>query len=256
MKIRFTFLGTGTSQGIPVIGCRCKVCTSTDIKDQRLRTAALVSIGDINIAIDTGPDFRMQMLRAGVETLEAVLITHEHNDHIAGLDDVRPFNFSQGKDMPVYTLPRVAAALRSRFQYIFDDNPYPGAPQIALYPIEAGTLLHIGEIPVLPLAVQHGEMPILGFRIGGLAYITDAKYLSKATIESIQEVPVLILNALHHRSHHSHMDLQEALQAITLIRPGKVFLTHISHHMGLHEEVNRTLPEGVSLAYDGLKLEC
>lgn len=196
----------------------------------------------------------MQMLRAGIDSLEAVLITHEHNDHIAGLDDVRPFNFKQGKDMPVYTLPRVAKALRSRFQYVFDDNPYPGAPQITLYPVQAGVMFYIGQIPVLPLAVQHGEMPILGFRIGELAYITDAKSLSEATMDSIRDIPVLILNALHHKPHHSHLNLEEALAIIAQIRPDRAFLTHISHHMGRHEDINKILPEGVSLAYDTLEV--
>lgn len=196
----------------------------------------------------------MQMLRAGIDSLEAVLITHEHNDHIAGLDDVRPFNFKQGKDMPVYTLPRVAKALRSRFQYVFDDNPYPGAPQITLYPVQAGTLFHIGQIPVLPLAVQHGEMPILGFRIEELAYITDAKSLSEATLDMIRGIPVLILNALHHKPHHSHLNLEEALSIIAQVHPGRALLTHISHHMGRHEDINKILPEGVSLAYDTLEI--
>lgn len=194
----------------------------------------------------------MQMLRAGNTSLEAVLITHEHNDHVAGLDDVRPFNFIQKREMPVYALPRVTKVLRSRFPYAFDDDPYPGSPRIALHPIKAGIQFSIGDIPVLPIAVQHGEMPILGYQIGPIAYITDAKLLAGETVDMLRGIPILVLNALHHRPHHAHLNLEEALDMIARIRPANAYLTHISHHMGRHEEVCKTLPEGVSLAWDGL----
>jgi phosphoribosyl 1,2-cyclic phosphate phosphodiesterase len=253
--LKVTILGTGTSQGIPVIGCSCRVCRSADPRDQRLRVAALLSWDDQHVVIDTGPDFRQQMLRAGPEHLDAVLLTHEHNDHIIGLDDVRPYNFKQGKNMPVYGLPRVVAEVRQRFAYVFAAQRYPGAPLIELHEIAPGEALLIGERPFTPLSVMHGQLPILGFRTGTFAYLTDVKTLPATTLALLQGVRTLVLSALHHRPHHSHLNLAEALELIGIIRPERTFLTHLSHHMGLHAEVEADLPPGVYLAYDGLEIE-
>ena len=250
-----TILGTGTSQGIPVIGCTCEVCRSADPRDQRLRVSALLSWGGHHVVIDTGPDFRQQMLRAAPDHLDAVLLTHEHNDHIIGLDDVRPFNFRQGGNLPVYGLPRVVEEVRRRFAYVFAEQRYPGAPMIELHQVEADQPIVIGDRTIMPLSVMHGSLPILGYRTGDFAYLTDVKTLPASTIARLRGLHTLVVNALHHRPHHSHLNLAEALELIKVIRPEQAFLTHVSHSMGRHAEVAETLPPGVHLAYDGLKIE-
>ena len=253
--LRIAFLGTGTSQGVPVIGCDCPVCRSADPRDQRLRTALLVEYGATRIAIDAGPDFRQQMLRAQVSELHAVLITHEHNDHIIGLDDVRPFNFRQGKNMPIYALPRVLAEVRTRFAYVFDADPYPGAPRLELIPLDPFEPFRIGELPIQPFPVGHGNMDVLGFRFGPFTYITDMKTLSAESREIIRGTEVLVVNALHHRPHYSHLNLEEALEFIAEVRPREAYLTHISHSMGRYEDIAPQLPKGVFLAEDGGRVE-
>ena len=254
--LRITFLGTGTSQGVPVIGCDCPVCRSTDPRDRRLRTALLVEYGSACVAIDAGPDFRQQMLRAGVGELHAVLLTHEHNDHIIGLDDVRPFNFRQKQNMPIYSLPRVLEEVRTRFAYVFDKDPYPGAPRLELIPVEPFRPFQIRELTIMPFPVGHGNMDILGFRFGPFTYITDMKTLSPESRELVAGTEVLVVNALHHRPHYSHLNLEEALEFIAEVRPRKAYLTHVSHSMGRYADISPQLPEGVDLAWDGGELGC
>ena len=253
--MKVTFLGTGTSQGIPVIGCPCGVCQSTDSKDKRLRTSILLSIGDVNIVVDCGPDFRQQMLRVGVSHLEAVLITHEHNDHVIGLDDVRPFNFSSGTNMPIYATKEVQQQLKARFSYVFSSNPYPGAPQLELHTIYKDKDFWVKKVKVQPIEVLHGRLPVLGFRFGDFAYITDAKTIGTDALKKLKGLDTLVLNALHHERHHSHLHLAEALEWIEKIAPRRAFLTHISHRMGRHEVVSKDLPADVAIAYDGLVLD-
>lgn len=245
-------MGTGTSQGVPVIGCHCAVCRSTDARDHRLRSSVLVQAGNVNIAIDCGPDFRQQMLRAGVDSLRAILFTHEHNDHVAGIDDVRPFNYMQRADMPLYATAQVAQELRSRFAYAFDANPYPGAPRLLLKEIWAQQPFSVEGIPVTPIEVQHGSLPVLGFRIGRFVYLTDVKTISDAEMKKVEGCHTLIINALHHQPHYSHINLEEALELIARLQPQRTFLTHISHSMGRFEDMDPLLPEGVQLGWDEL----
>lgn len=252
--MKLTLLGTGTSQGVPVIGCDCEVCMSSDPRDQRLRSSALLSDGDTNIIIDAGPDFRQQMLRARVRHVNGILLTHEHNDHVIGLDDVRPFNFSSGRPMAVYALPRVAGQVHRRFEYVFGE-PIPGAPRIELISLDKDTPFHIGSINIQPVEIMHGRMPILGFRFADLTYLTDVKMVSAIEKEKIRGTKYLITSALHHNQHPVHMNLEEALAFIADVSPERAWLTHISHHMGLAADMERQLPPGVGLAYDGLEIE-
>lgn len=248
-----TFLGTGTSQGVPVIGCDCPVCTSNDPRDQRLRTSALLEVGAVKLLFDIGPDFRQQMLRAGFSDIEAILMTHEHNDHLVGLDDVRPINFLQNRNMPIYTLPRVCRELEQRFAYVFEHIPYPGAPMVTLHPIHFNSHFEVAGIPVVAIRVEHGRLPILGFRIGDFAYLTDVKTVQDEAFALLRGTRFLVLNALRHQEHHSHLTLEEALAFVERLQPEQTYLTHLSHYFGRHQEWNPKLPAGVQLAYDGLK---
>lgn len=254
-RLKLTLLGTGTSQGVPVIGCSCPVCTSNDLRDQRLRSAALLTYGNTNILIDAGPDLRQQMLRAHVRHLDAILLTHEHNDHVIGLDDVRPFNFSTGRSMAVYAQPRVAEAVRHRFAYIFD-NPGPGLPRIDLHLIDADTPLQLNGLHVEPIGIWHGSLPILGFRFGNLTYMTDVKTIPPDQLQKVKGTRFLVINALRRRVHPTHLTLEEALALIEEIGPEHAWLTHISHELGLARTLEAELPPGVSLGYDGLEITC
>ena len=252
--MQITFLGTGTSTGVPAIGCDCQVCRSEDPRDSRRRTSALVSIGRQRLLLDCGPDFRQQMLDEGGPWPDAVLITHSHADHIGGLEDLRPLP-ADHSPMPVYCRHDVASDLRRRLYYCFTDNPYPGIPEFNLIEIKEFTPFHVGETEVMPLAVMHGKLPILGYRIGPLAYITDCSTLPEQTLEMLHGVDTLVINALRFKEHHSHMNLQQALDVINIVKPRRSYLIHMSHSIGLHRLTSLTLPEGVHLAYDGLTVE-
>jgi phosphoribosyl 1,2-cyclic phosphate phosphodiesterase len=252
--LRITFLGTGTSQGVPVIGCRCEVCTSLDYRDKRLRTSLHVEVDDQSLVIDTGPDFRQQMLRENISKLDAVIFTHAHRDHTAGLDDVRAYNFKQQMDMPVYgTLPTLDQ-LRLEYAYAFHPKAYPGLPRLTLNEINESPF-SINGTPILPLPVMHLKLPVFGYRFGNFSYITDANYISDDTLARLKGTDVLVLNALQRETHVSHFNLDEALQMVEIIAPRQTYLTHISHKLGLHSTVERELPGGVSLAFDGLQLQ-
>lgn len=247
------FLGTGTSQGIPVIACKCEVCTSVNDKDSRLRTSFLIKSPSTTVVIDTGPDFRQQMLANDVGSLDAVVFTHEHKDHVAGMDDIRAFNFIQKKDMDVYASAAVQEALHREFPYVFKKDKYPGVPMVKLHTIEDDAF-EIGDISLNPINVQHYIMPVKGYRIGNLTYITDAKEIEAKEFDKIRGSDVLILNALRKSEHISHFNLEQALEIIKEIKPKKAYLTHISHLMGLHDEVIKELPPNVEIAYDGLEI--
>ncbi len=248
-----TFLGTGTSQGVPMIGCTCEVCVSSNAHDARLRSSILLSIGNKNIVVDTGPDFRQQMLRAKVNHLDAILITHEHNDHIAGLDDIRPFNFMQKKALDLFASSKVLVDIKTKFDYVFSADKYPGAPSINLHEIGESDLTVAG-IEIVPIHYMHGSLPVIGFRYNEFAYLTDIKSIESSELKKLDGLSTLVISALHHQVHHSHFNLEEALQFISMVNPKRAYLTHISHRMGLAESVNELLPTHVSLAYDGLEL--
>ena len=252
--MKITFLGTGTSQGIPVISCGCKICTSNDPRDNRLRTSVLMETGDKTIVIDSGPDFRYQMLRAGVKDLDAIVFTHEHKDHIAGLDDIRPFNYLLKKNIDIYADPLVEKALKREFSYIFSEVQYPGLPQINLNEI-TGEPFSIGENLWIPVDIMHYKLPIYGYRVNDFTYITDAKTISKISIDKIMGTKVLVVNALQRSTHISHFNLEQAVAFAQEINAEMTYLTHISHNLGLHEEVEAELPPNIRLAYDGLTFE-
>jgi phosphoribosyl 1,2-cyclic phosphate phosphodiesterase len=252
--VTITFLGTGTSQGVPVIGCDCEVCTSADKHDKRLRTSIMVEAQGKIIVIDTGPDFRYQMLRAGVKHLDAVVFTHEHKDHTAGLDDIRAFNYLQQEPMDVYAVPRVQASLKKEFSYIFAEYQYPGIPKINLHTIDTEPF-KIGPVKFTPIEVLHYRLPVLGFRIQDFTYITDAKTIAESEIEKIKGSKVLVINALQREPHISHFTLNEAIAFAQRIGAETTYFTHISHRLGKHADVSLQLPPGIRLAHDGLKLE-
>ncbi|HQS50995.1 MAG: MBL fold metallo-hydrolase [Sphingobacteriales bacterium 17-39-43] len=252
--MKITFLGTGTSQGVPVIACDCAVCSSKSKHDKRLRVSVLIEDQGKALVIDAGPDFRYQMLRAGVKHLDAILFTHEHKDHVAGLDDVRAFNHKQQSEIDIYAHIRVQEALRKEFHYIFSGNNYPGIPRLSLNTIEENQTFDVSGISVMPISVMHFKLPVFGFRIGGFTYITDANSISEEEKLKIKGSELLVINALQKTKHISHFTLDEALQLAAEIGAKKTYITHISHNMGTHREVSKELPEGVFLAYDGLEL--
>jgi phosphoribosyl 1,2-cyclic phosphate phosphodiesterase len=253
--VKITFLGTGTSQGVPVIACDCNICISPDPLDKRLRTSVLLETDDTTLVIDAGPDFRQQMLREHVIKLDAILLTHEHKDHIAGLDDVRAFNYKSQDAIDIYSEERVQKVIKREFSYVFSEYQYPGIPKMRLNPIPEHSF-NIKKTAIIPVRVFHYRLPVYGFRIGNFAYITDANYIPEESKEQLYGVKYLVINALRKEKHISHFSLREAVDFIREISPKKAFITHISHQMGLHKEVSRELPSEIMLAYDGLSLIC
>jgi phosphoribosyl 1,2-cyclic phosphate phosphodiesterase len=251
--IEAVFLGTGTSQGVPVIGCECPVCRSADSRDKRLRSSILIRINGQNIVIDAGPDFRQQMLQAQVKTLRAILITHEHADHIFGLDDIRSFNWIQKHPTDIYAEKRVQRSIKRIFDYVFTENKSPGVPMMQLHTI-GNSPFEIDDIRITPVRCWHHKLPVYGFRIGDLSYITDANYIEDTEMEKLSGSQVLVINALRREKHISHYNLEQALEVIERIKPGKAYLTHISHGFGKHEEIAALLPPNIYAAYDGLRI--
>ncbi len=250
--MHITFLGTGTSSGVPVISCKCDVCTSSDKRDSRLRTSILIQVDGNTIVIDSGPDFRQQMLENKVDDISAIVFTHEHKDHVAGLDDVRPYNFIHKKHINVYAEARVQKALRREFAYIFAEDRYPGLPQIKMHLLTRHPF-RIGNTRIIPIRVYHYRLPIFGFRINNFAYLTDVKTVPDEEKAKLKGLDVLVVTALHKEKHVSHMNLEESLAFIDEIKPKKTYLTHLSHSFGLHAVEEPKLPENVYIAYDGLK---
>ncbi len=247
------FLGTGTSQGVPVIGCNCEVCNSTDSRDKRLRTSFFIETPEHNLLIDAGPDFRQQILRENIQKLDAIFFTHEHKDHIGGLDDVRAFNYITKKPMEVYADANVSNALKNLYSYVFAEDKYPGVPRLNVNIISDKDFI-INGIKITPVKVMHGNLPILGFRIGDLTYITDANYINPYEKEKIYGSQVLVINALRNKVHHSHYNLEQAMKIANEIGASKTYFTHISHYMGLHKNISAQLPDNMHLAHDGLKI--
>ena len=253
--MKITFLGTGTSQGIPIIGSNHPVCKSTDPKDKRLRVSILISNNDKNVVVDCGPDFRQQMLQNNVTHMDALLFTHEHSDHTAGLDDIRPFFFRQG-DIPIYAHKRVIGELERRFDYIFQkENKYPGAPNVQINEVQNNKTFKLANMQVTPINVSHGGLQVFGYRFNNFAYLTDVKTIAKEEKEKLKGLDVIVVNALREEPHYSHFNLEEALEFIAEVKPKKAYFTHISHLLGFHAEVEKKLPENIHLAYDGLEIE-
>lgn len=252
--IKITFLGTGTSSGVPMIGCECEVCSSTNIKDKRLRSSIMVETPHTTIIVDTSPDFRYQVLRLGVKKVDAILFTHPHKDHIAGLDDVRAFNFLTKKPMEIYCNYLTEEALRRDFYYAFSDTKYPGVPEINLHTITDQPFT-VNDLLIQPILVWHLKMPVLGFRFGPFTYITDANHIEEDEKEKIKGSKAMVLNALRKKKHISHYNLEEAIQLVQELQVPEAYFTHISHQLGLHNEIEHALPEGIHLGYDGLTLE-
>lgn len=251
--MKVTFLGTGTSQGVPVIGCDCQVCKSLDFRDKRFRSSIHLEANGVSLVVDTGPDFRMQMLRAGVKKLDAVIFTHEHKDHTAGLDDIRPYNFSQQMDIPIFGRRQVLEQIQQEYSYIFSAKKYPGVPQVNAIEITENPF-RVNGLSIIPIPVLHYKLPVLGFRFGDFSYVTDANFIPEDSMKLLEGTEILILDALQKDSHISHFTLDEAVEIAQKIGAKKTYFTHISHRMGLHEQIDRELPEGIALGYDGLEI--
>ncbi len=249
-----TFLGTGTSQGVPVIGCQCEVCQSLDFRDKRLRTSVHVEVNGVSLVIDTGPDFRQQMLREQIDRLDAVIFTHEHKDHTAGLDDVRAFNFKQKADIPLYARNQVIHQLQQEFSYAFAEKKYPGVPQITTHEID-GEPFTVEGVKIIPLDVIHYKLPVYGFRIGDFTYITDASIIPEEAMKKIKGSKILVLNALQKQDHISHFTLAEAIDIANEVGADKTYFIHLSHRMGTHAAIENELPENILIAHDGLTLK-
>lgn len=252
--MKVTFLGTGTSQGVPVIGCECEVCQSLDYRDKRLRSSVHVSVNNKSIVIDSGPDFRQQMLRERIQRLDAILFTHAHKDHIAGLDDVRAYNYLQKKDMPVYGTSPVLEQIKAEFYYAFEKFKYPGTPQVKLIEMSDESF-SVQGISVIPLPVLHYKLPVMGFRINDFSYITDANQIPDTTYQLLKGTKIMVLNSLQREKHLSHFNLEEALDVAGKIGAEQTYLIHISHKLGTHRVIEKELPKSVTLAYDGLSIE-
>lgn len=252
--MKLTFLGTGTSQGVPIIGCHCEVCLSKDPCDKRLRTSAFLEIGDVKILIDAGPDLRQQLLTNGITKIDAILVSHEHKDHIGGIDDVRPINFLMEKTINIYGLRRTLNIIAKDYDYAFKTFKYPGVPDLHLIPVNEESFI-VEDIEIVPIHVKHLHLPILGYRIRNFAYITDASFISPKEKEKLRNLEVLVINALRKQEHYSHFNLEQALEVIQELQPQKAYLTHIGHAMGKYHDVAPTLPENVFLACDGKSIE-
>jgi phosphoribosyl 1,2-cyclic phosphate phosphodiesterase len=252
--VKVYFLGTGTSQGIPIIGSKHPVCQSTNFKDKRLRVSIMISWENYTFVVDCGPDFRQQMLASKCEKVDGIIFTHEHSDHTAGIDDIRPFNFRQG-EIPVYAHQRVIENLKNRFAYVFETvDRYPGAPSVKIIEIRNNVLFEIGNKLAIPVNVMHGDLQVFGYRIDDFAYLTDVKTIEDIEVAKLKGLKVLVINALREEPHNTHFNLEEALNFITLVKPEKAYLTHISHLLGFHEEVQKQLPPNVFLAFDNLEI--
>jgi phosphoribosyl 1,2-cyclic phosphate phosphodiesterase len=254
--MQITFLGTGTSQGVPLIACQCVVCQSADQRDKRLRSSILVQSGGTDIVVDSGPDFRQQMLACGLRKLDGLVFTHAHKDHLAGFDDIRGFNFAMKRAVDVYCTDIVEAQMRLEFHYIFSEHRYPGIPEVNLHRINNNDSFQVNDVTIIPVEVKHYKLPVLGFRFNDFVYITDANFISDESMEKIAGCDTLVLNALRREPHISHFSLEEALAIIEKVKPRRAYLTHISHQLGLHAEVSAVLPENVFLAYDNLTIDC
>lgn len=252
--MKVTFLGTGTSQGVPVIACQCRVCLSVNPRDKRLRSSILVEHDGTSVVIDSGPDFRYQMLRAGVKHISGLVFTHEHKDHIAGMDDIRAFNYVNKSKVNVYATERVQLALNREFPYVFDDFKYPGVPEIEMHTIN-DELFRIGSLDILPVEVLHYRLPVNGYRFGDFTYITDANHIPEKAYDQIKGTKILVLNALRREPHVSHFTLSEAIEIVEKVKPDMAYFTHISHQLGMNDEVDAELPENIKCAWDGMTIE-
>jgi len=252
--LKITFLGTGTSQGVPVIACNCNVCQSSDLRDKRLRTSIHIQYKNSSFVIDSGPDFRQQMLRAQIKNLTALIFTHEHKDHVAGMDDIRAFNYVLQKKIDIYATLRVQEALVREFPYVFHDFKYPGVPEVNMITIDEHPF-NIEGLEFIPIEVLHYKLPVNAYRVGDFTYITDANFISEKEKDKIKGSRIVVINALRREKHVSHFNLEEALELIKELKPEKAYLTHISHQLGKHSDVEKELPPNVFLAYDGFEIE-